>query len=217
MGAKLNNIFPTPSGNVVFLRSTNKKYKKLFNLADKYYKKGREKDDIHHLRVAGIMQSILKEVSLDEETMMAAALLHDIGYAKIPEKERKTYWAKKVMRDHMKHGAKMARDILSKVGYPENKIKTVCQIIATHDNPGLGIPIKNRETKALKEADILWMTTEEAFWLDVKRRPQLTAKAWLDVLERRFTEDKAYISYIKTDFGKRRVKNFLKIMKKKIN
>lgn len=195
----------------------NRKYKKIFNLAKRYYKKGREKDKIHHLKVAEMMQGILKEVPLDEEIMMSAALLHDIGYAKIPEEKRKTHWARKVKADHMKYGAEMAKEILSDADYPENKIKKICHAIAIHDNPELGIPIKTKEAKVLKEADILWMTTEEAFWLDVKRRPLLTAKDWLDVLERRFTEDKTYISYIKTDFGKRRVKNFLKIMKKKIN
>jgi putative nucleotidyltransferase with HDIG domain len=195
----------------------NRKYKKIFNLAKRYYKKGREKDSIHHLKVAEMMQGILKEVPLDEEVMMSAALLHDIGYAKIPEEKRKTHWAKKVKTAHMKYGAEIAKEILSKADYPENKIKKICHIIAIHDNPELGIPIKTKEAKFLKEADILWMTTEEAFWLDVKRRPKLTARGWLDVLEGRFTEDKAYISYIKTDFGKRRVKNFLKIMRNKLN
>ncbi len=195
----------------------NKKYKKIFNLAKRYYKKGREKDDIHHLKVAEMMQEILKEVPLDEEIMMSAALLHDIGYAKIPKEKRKTHWAKKVKADHMKYGAEMAKEILSKADYPENKINKICHIISIHDNPELGIPIKTKEAKALKEADILWMTTEEAFWLDVKRRPQLTAGDWLEILTKRFTEDKAYISYIKSDFGKRRVKNFLKIMRNKID
>lgn len=71
----------------------------------------------------------------------------------------------------MKYGAEMAKEILSKAGYPENKTKKICHIIAIHDNPELGIPIKSKEARVLKEADILWMTTEEASGLTLKEGP----------------------------------------------
>jgi putative nucleotidyltransferase with HDIG domain len=193
-----------------------KKYQKIYNLAEKYYRKGREKDDVHHLVVAVMMQGILKEVNLDEDVMMAAALLHDTGYSKIPPNKRKTHWAKKVKKDHMILGADIARKILTKLDYPNEKIDQVYQIILTHDNPELGIPIKNKEGKVLKEADILWMTTEEAFWLDVKRRSELTPTDWLKVLENRFTKEKAYTNYLTTKFSKKKTSTFVKKMKKQL-
>jgi len=65
------------------------KYKNIFELAKPYYKKGREADKEHHLAVAKMMQRILEEIDLNEDIMMAAALLHDIGYAKIPARREK--------------------------------------------------------------------------------------------------------------------------------
>ena len=193
-----------------------KEYQKIFELAMPFYKKGREMDDIHHLVVAEMMINILKEVPLDEEIMMAAALLHDIGYAKIPPEKRKIHWQKQVKKDHMKFGAELAKGILEKVKYPKEKIKKVCKIIAVHDNPEIGLPIRCQEGKVLKEADILWMTTEKAFWLDVRRRPELKPIDWLKILEKRFTKEKKYTKYLKTKFSKKRTKDFIKKMKGKL-
>jgi len=193
----------------------DKKYRQIFKLARPYYKKGREADEKHHLVVADMMQEILKEVDLDENVMMAAALLHDIGYAKIPPSKRKTHWADKVVRDHMRYGAEIAKKILKKINFPEEKIKKACEIIATHDNPTIGRQIASKEGKILKEADILWMTTEKAFWLDVKRREELGASDWLKVLKQRFTKEKKYTKYLATKFAKRKVKKFLDEMEKK--
>lgn len=191
-----------------------KKYQKIFKLTKPYYKKGREADEEHHLVVAQMMQEILKEVDLDEDIMMAAALLHDTGYAKIPVNSRKTHWADEVVCNHMKYGAEIAKKILEKISFPKEKIKKVCQTIATHDNPTVGRKITLREGKILKEADILWMTTKQAFWLDVKRRPEINPNDWLEILENRFTKEKAYTRYLKTEFSKRRTKEFIRKMKK---
>ena len=60
------------------------------------------------------------------------------------------------------------------------------------------------------------MTTEEAFWLDVKRRPEIKAEEWLEILENRFTQEKAYTDYLKTNFARKRTKEFIKKMKKKM-
>lgn len=193
-----------------------RKYKEILNLAEPYYKKGRAADKFHHLKVFKLMQGILKEKpKLDEDVMMAAALLHDIGYAKIPKEIRKKHWARKVVKDHMAIGATLARSILKKVNFPAEKIRKVYDIIAVHDNPTLGLNIFSDEGRILKEADILWMTTEEAFWLDVARWMKEPGE-WLVVLEKRFTKEKAYTNYLKTKFGKSRVRNFLRQMRRKL-
>lgn len=194
-----------------------KKYKKIIRLAQPYYKKGRAADRLHHLVVAKMMQNLLKEKKgLDEEVMMAAALLHDIGYAKIPEQKRRFHWAKSVKRQHMILGARLARQILQEVKFPKEKINKVADIIATHDNPEVGLKITSEEGKILKEADILWITTQEAFWLDVGRR-MVEPEEWLEVLEKRFTKEKEYTDYLKTKFAKRQTKTFLKLMRKKVS
>jgi|SRR3972149_686138 len=193
-----------------------KKYLKIFLLASPLYLKGRSADKFHHLVVAKMMEAILKENSkLDSDVMMAVALLHDIGYSKIPKQKIGSFWAKKVKKDHMRIGAELARKILASIKFPQRKIYRVCEIIKTHDNPELGLAIDSYEARVLKEADILWMTTEEAFWLDIGRR-QIQPEEWLSTLEKRFNKDPEYKPYIKTNFGKSRVRNFLRQMRKKL-
>ena len=193
-----------------------KKYKKILKLAEPYYKKGRAAEKLHHLVVTEMMQGILKEIkNVDEDVMIAASLLHDIGYSKIPQDERSAHWNKNVKRDHMIFGANLAKKILKKVNFPEAKIKKVTEMIATHDNPELGLKIKTKETKLLKEADILWMTTKQAFWVDVGRRI-LDPEEWLEILEKRFTKEPEYLDYLTTKFAKRKIKSFLKDMKRNI-
>jgi len=120
------------------------------------------------------------------------------------------------MKDHKIIGAQLAHQILKKVKFPKEKIEKVASIIAAHDNPGLGLKIKSKEGLVLREADVLWMTTEEAFWLDVGRRT-IQPEEWLEVLEKRFTKEKEYTDYLKTRFSKGKTKAFLKSMKKKLS
>jgi|SRR3989304_5266402 len=193
-----------------------RKYKEIFRLAQPFYKKGRAADKLHHLVVAKMMQEILKEKPrLDKDVMMTAALLHDIGYSKIPKAKRKKHWDKSVMKNHMLFGAELASNILKNLDFSKSKIERVYKIIATHDNPTLGLRLPSLESKILKEADILWMTTQEAFWLDVGRR-MVEPEEWLEVLEKRFTKEKEYTDYLKTKFAKKRVRNFLNQMRRKL-
>ncbi|NMB57328.1 HD domain-containing protein [Candidatus Beckwithbacteria bacterium] len=114
----------------------NKKYQDIYNIALPYYKKGREADDLHHLVVAKMMQYLLKEYSdLDQEVMMVAALLHDIGYSKFSKQEKKIHWANKIKKIHMQYGAELAKKVLLKLNFSEEKIKIICEIISVHDNP----------------------------------------------------------------------------------
>ncbi len=198
-------------------KSFKGKYRKILQLAEPYYKKGRAAERLHHLVVAEMVDNIIKEVkNVDRDVLISAALLHDIGYAKIPEEKRRTHWAKRVKEDHMKYGAEIASKILKQTELPKEKISEVCDIILVHDNPEIGLPISSRESKLLKEADILWMTTEEAFWLDVGRR-MIEPEEWLTVLKKRFIKEKNYTDYLTTKFSKNRIKNFFKKMHKRLD
>lgn len=193
-----------------------KKYREIFHLATPFYNKGRMADKLHHAVVAKMMQGILREKpNLDQDVLMAAAVLHDIGYAKMPKAQRRKHWLMKVKKAHMVFGAQLAERILRKVKFPPDKIMKVVAIISTHDNPELGLPVTVPNAKILKEADILWMTTEEAFWLDIGRR-MADPEEWLKVLEKRFTKEKEYTDYLKTKFARRKVRIFLRSMRKKI-
>ena len=194
----------------------NRQLSKIINLAEPYYKRGRAAEKYHHLTVAGMMQQILKEKrGVDPDVMMASALLHDTGYSKIPPQKRAKHWNRKVKKDHMMYGAKIAKAILKKINFPKDKIQKVCEIISTHDNPEIGLQITSREGKILKEADILWMTTEEAFWLDVGRRT-IDEQKWFDALKKRFTQDESYTKYLTTKFSRKQVKKILKLIELKL-
>lgn len=148
--------------------------------------------------------------------MMVSALLHDIGYSEIPEKDKKKHWLKSVRKRHMIIGARLAKEILQKLNYREEKINRICEIIATHDNPYLNLPIISKEGKYLKEADIVSMTTEEDFWFNVKIQPSMTPEKWLKDLEYSLTKNRNLTKYIRTKYSRKRVLDFLRKMKKKI-
>jgi uncharacterized protein len=78
----------------------------------------------HSIRVAGIGQSIAKEEGLDEEALIIACLLHDIGYIVCHSNE-----------DHRIHGrfsAQIAHDFLTSIGFETERINTICYGIKIH-------------------------------------------------------------------------------------
>lgn len=78
----------------------------------------------HSLRVAAIGQLIAREEGLDEEALVLACLLHDIGYIECKTKE-----------DHDVHGkfsARIAREFLSSIGFETDRIETICYGIKIH-------------------------------------------------------------------------------------
>lgn len=77
-------------------------------------------DFSHAQRVHSLCSKIAsKEKSADSEILFAAAYLHDIAYAR-------NYGL------HHLVGAKMARKILQKCGFPKEKILRVCSCISKH-------------------------------------------------------------------------------------
>jgi putative nucleotidyltransferase with HDIG domain len=78
----------------------------------------------HTLRVAGIGQTIARAEGLDEEALVLACLLHDIGYVDCKTKE-----------DHDVHGrlsARIAREYLTSVGLEADRLETICYGIKIH-------------------------------------------------------------------------------------
>ena len=78
----------------------------------------------HTLRVADIGQKIARAEGLDEEMLVLACLLHDIGYVACVTNE-----------DYMYHGrisAEIAREFLLSAGYAPEKTESVCYGILIH-------------------------------------------------------------------------------------
>jgi len=100
----------------------------------------------HTLRVHNLCRHIGKKENADMEILEAAALLHDIGRKYQDECKGKICHAEK--------GAKLAENMLSKLGVDEGKIKMIVHCIETHRSKNEKIPI-SKEAKVLFDADKL--------------------------------------------------------------
>ncbi|MBM4431608.1 MAG: HD domain-containing protein [Chloroflexi bacterium] len=97
----------------------------------------------HIFEVVAYAQSLARKTGADEEIVAIAAYFHDIS--------RATMGAK----DHNFHSAEMARQWLSQVGYPVQRIEQVAAAIVAHMLPvtGLERELLPLESRILYDAD----------------------------------------------------------------
>ena len=100
-------------------------------------------DKEHLERVKGFAQELCEMKGGDMETVLAAAMLHDIARVD-PKLESK---------ESAQVAAERAKIILEEVKFPSRKIELVCSAISEHDQPDL--KPSTIEAKILKEADFL--------------------------------------------------------------
>jgi hypothetical protein len=144
----------------------------------------------HHLIVLKNMIIISKEENRNLLVAGAIAILHDIGPIKkirVADVGAEEDTDKKKLLDqqriqnrilHMRKGNALAKRQLlllneysGKVFYTDKDIHTVCEVIKIHDNPSIGIPIpkENKMAVSFREADRLWMLSDEGFAFDLRR------------------------------------------------
>jgi len=85
----------------------------------------------HARKVTGYAERLLESEGGDRTVIIAAAVLHDIG---IPLAEQK--YGSALGKYQEVEGPPVARDILTRLGFPAGQIDEVCQIIAHHHSPG---------------------------------------------------------------------------------
>ncbi|ABL78560.1 HD domain-containing protein [Thermofilum pendens] len=114
--------------------------------AVKFYR-GSHHDLSHVERVYRLAMRIARELGagVDLEVLGAAAILHDV--ARSMEDEG-------LVEDHAREGARIAREILKRVGFPEDKIERVAYCIEAHRYRGGGRP-SSIEAQILQDADRL--------------------------------------------------------------
>jgi len=82
----------------------------------------------HALEVLKYTEQIMEsQEGYDYEIVIASALLHDIGIK--PSEEKLGYNNGKTQEEY---GPPAARDLLNRIGFPDNKTEKVCQIIGNH-------------------------------------------------------------------------------------
>lgn len=102
-------------------------------------------DFFHMNRVKNWALKIAQEIDCDKEILVAAALLHDVGYKDHEDDDD----------NHHLYSMEIAKVWLSEVGFPKNKIHDVLESIRLHDNMGLveKVDTNHTETKIIQDAD----------------------------------------------------------------
>ena len=144
-------------------------YERIWALAKPYL--NTRKNDIHTEMATRCAYLLLEKEGGEEEIVIPAIILHDVGWKKVPEElHLKAFGPKatmpKVRRVHEVEGVKIAREILEQINYDQEKIKEILRIIEGHDSRKEPISLND---KLVKDADKLWRYSKEGFQINRKR------------------------------------------------
>lgn len=126
---------------------------------------------IHTQIVLRYALKLLKKEKRDEEVVIPAVLLHDVGWKAIPEKLQLTAFGPnpsnpELGKVHEVEGARIAKEILEAVDYPPQKVKKICQIIRGHDSRKRPI---SQNDRIVKDADKLFRYSPQGVAIDSDR------------------------------------------------
>ena len=128
-----------------------------------------QRDDIGHAKISlKYAQELMDQEDGDEDAIIPAIILHDIGWSQLIKGRRMLVFARsakeedklEVQLEHQKESVRLASDILKKVNYPDDLTQEILEIISQHDTRK-GFLSKNEGL--VRDADKLWRTSEEGF------------------------------------------------------
>lgn len=140
-------------------------------MAMEAYFRGDTRRISHARRVTRYAEELLKREGGDYLIVIGASVLHDIG---IHEAERK--YGSTSGRYQEIEGPPIARGILTKMGFEQNQIEEICEIIAHHHSPG---KITTQNFKILYDADWLVNLGDEHDIQDSNRLSNTIEKVFL--------------------------------------
>lgn len=148
-------------------------YEQLWQLARPYYEKGRPMDIAHIEWMMKDAAKVADNENLDTSLLMPLCILHDVGYSKVEDikKSGTDYYDLDMRRFHMDEGAKIAREILEQINYPQDKINKIVYYISVHDNwayDEVDIYINDPVLGTFKDLDYIWIYTETGFEAMIK-------------------------------------------------
>ena len=120
-------------------------------------------NDEHTIVAYALARVLLAQIpEADENIVLPAILLHDVGWKRIPEELLLLAIGRKrtrpdLVRDHEIHGVGIAREILERHRPAGVDIEAVLEIIDGHDTVKTA---KNINDAVLKDADKGWRTTQ---------------------------------------------------------
>jgi hypothetical protein len=144
---------------------------------DRIYKKAEpylntRQNDVHIQISCDFARHLLAHYpEADEDIVLPAILLHDVGWKMVPEEKQLSAFGPKVkdketQRLHEVEGVRIAREILISLGYNEEKTREILTIIDGHDTRLKGLSLND---KLVKDADKLWRFTPAGVNIDHTR------------------------------------------------
>jgi len=162
-------------------------HQKIFEKAKPFL---RTRKNLLHTRIAlRYALKLLQSEKGDQEVVIPAVLLHDVGWKMIPANLHLTAFGPnpsnpKLARVHEVEGTKIAQAILKDLQYPSQKIKEICRIIRGHDTRRRPI---SRNDRIVKDADKLWRYSRKGMAIDLDRF-RVPRSIYLDFLEKIINE-----------------------------
>jgi HD superfamily phosphodiesterase len=120
--------------------------------------RGRKADWEHTLRAVEYGKYLLRHEEGDEEIVIPALYLHDIGWSNVdfddfrkasPQKKKEVV----SVSLHMRNGAALAREILDDLGWDPKKTQTIVSIIEIHDETDKILALDDPSAILIIEAD----------------------------------------------------------------
>ena len=143
----------------------------LWQTCKPYLEKGRPIDLAHTRISTDFAWRLLREgIKGDEDIVIPAIMLHDIGYSQIDDKDvyMKTTFPDKanaqydihVKELHLTEGAKLAEKILKELNYPARLIPLIVEIVRTHEDLQGNKPDQSNMNRVIvSDADKLYRYT----------------------------------------------------------
>ena len=156
-------------------------YGKIYDLAGPYL--DTRSNDLHTRVAYSFALKLLEAEGGDEDIIIPAILLHDVGWKTVPEELHLKAFGPgrtdpEINRVHEVEGARIAKRLLHQVGYNPALIQQIAEIILGHDSRQHAISLNDA---VVKDADKLWRLSREAIRVDSRRfrvRP-LSHVIWL--------------------------------------
>jgi HD superfamily phosphodiesterase len=143
-------------------------HNRIWRLALPYLREGKKKNFVLHTKmvIKGI-ELLLKKENGNEDILIPAAILHDVGWSRVPiylQKAKGGLRAKKAQELHLKYSVPIIKKILRIVDFENNTIRKVTETVLSHKfrNPRI------LDKKLLIDADTLADVFREQFYTDAK-------------------------------------------------
>jgi hypothetical protein len=162
------------------------------NVYDEIYKEAEpyldtRQNDIHVSLSYDFARRLLAHYpEADEEIVLPAILLHDVGWKVVPEEKQLNAFGpkikdKRVQRFHEKEGVRIADEILTSLNFDKEKKREILSIIDGHDSRQEALSLND---KLVKDADKLWRFTPCGVDIDHTRFgiPRDSYMEWLDTV-----------------------------------